>query len=67
MKWKPVYESLAEIENLLLNCDFMQTISDEFLKDRFYSTERYDAIVRNEPLGVILGIMPWNFSLLASF
>lgn len=58
---KPVYESLAEIEKSALNCDFYADNCDEFLKDRFYSTERYDAIVRNEPLGVILGIMPWNF------
>src|SRR5690554_51872 len=58
---KPVYESLAEIEKSALNCDFYADNCDEFLKDRFYSTERYDAIVRYEPLGVILGVMPWNF------
>lgn len=58
---KPVYESLAEIEKSALNCEFYADNCDEFLKDKFYSTERYDAIVRNEPLGVILGIMPWNF------
>lgn len=58
---KPVSESLAEIEKSALNCEFYADNCDEFLKDRIYSTERYDAIVRNEPLGVILGIMPWNF------
>lgn len=58
---KPVYESLAEIEKSALNCNFYADHCDEFLKDRHYSTENYDAIVRNEPLGVIMGIMPWNF------
>lgn len=58
---KPVYESIAEIEKSALNCRFYVENCDEFLKDRRYSTSRYEAIVRYEPLGVVLGIMPWNF------
>lgn len=58
---KPVFESIAEIEKSALNCEFYAAHVDEFLKDRNYETERYDAIVRYEPLGVILGVMPWNF------
>lgn len=58
---KPVFESIAEIEKSALNCEFYVENVTEFLKDRNYSTERYDAIVRYEPLGVILGVMPWNF------
>ena len=58
---KPVFESLAEIEKSALNCEFYADHCDEFLKDRKYATDRYDALVRYEPLGVILGIMPWNF------
>src|SRR5690554_4876187 len=58
---KPVYESIAEIEKSALNCEFYAANADEFLKDRKYSTDRYEATVRYEPLGVILGVMPWNF------
>ena len=58
---KPVFESIAEIEKSALNCEFYAANADEFLKDRKYSTDRYEATVRYEPLGVILGVMPWNF------
>jgi len=58
---KPVKESVAEIEKSALNCNFYADHCDEFLKDRNYSTANYDAIVRCEPYGVILGVMPWNF------
>src|SRR5690606_13762655 len=58
---KSVFESIAEIEKSALNCEFYAEHADEFLKDRKYSTERYEATVRYDPLGVILGVMPWNF------
>ncbi|MFA7687036.1 MAG: NAD-dependent succinate-semialdehyde dehydrogenase [Moheibacter sp.] len=58
---KPVFESVAEIEKSALNCEFYAENVSSFLKDRNYETDRYKAIVRYEPLGVILGVMPWNF------
>lgn len=58
---KPLFESVAEIEKSALNCEFYVENVDEFLKDRKYETDRYDAIIRYEPLGVVLGVMPWNF------
>lgn len=58
---KPVFEAIAEIEKSALNCNFYIENVDQFLADRTYETERYNAIVRYEPLGVILGVMPWNF------
>lgn len=58
---KPVSESRAEIEKCALNCDYYAENCKQFLAERKYSTENYDAIVRYEPLGVVLGIMPWNF------
>ncbi len=64
---KPVFESIAEIEKSALNCEFYADHVEEFLKDRTYSTERYDAIVRYEPMGVILGVMPWNFPFWQAF
>jgi succinate-semialdehyde dehydrogenase/glutarate-semialdehyde dehydrogenase len=64
---KALYESYAEIEKSALNCDYYADNCEEFLKDREYSTENYDAIVRYEPLGVILGVMPWNFPFWQAF
>ncbi|MBA5629808.1 NAD-dependent succinate-semialdehyde dehydrogenase [Moheibacter lacus] len=64
---KPVFESIAEIEKSALNCDFYTEHVEEFLKDRTYSTDRYNAIVRYEPMGVILGVMPWNFPFWQAF
>jgi succinate-semialdehyde dehydrogenase/glutarate-semialdehyde dehydrogenase len=58
---KPVFEAIAEIEKSSLNCNYYADNFDEFLKDRNYETDRYNAVVRHEPLGVILGVMPWNF------
>ena len=64
---KPVFESIAEIEKSALNCEFYADHVEEFLKDRNYTTDRYDAIVRYEPMGVILGVMPWNFPFWQAF
>lgn len=64
---KPVFESIAEIEKSALNCDFYADHVEEFLKDRNYATDRYKAIVRYEPMGVILGVMPWNFPFWQAF
>jgi len=58
---KPVFEAIAEIEKSALNCNYYAENCDDFLQDRNYETERYSATVRYEPLGVILGVMPWNF------
>lgn len=64
---KALYESYAEIEKSALNCTFYADHCEEFLADRSYSTDKYDAIVRYEPLGVILGVMPWNFPFWQAF
>lgn len=58
---KPVFEAIAEIEKSALNCDFYAENCESFLQDRTYTTERYNAVVRYESMGVILGVMPWNF------
>jgi succinate-semialdehyde dehydrogenase/glutarate-semialdehyde dehydrogenase len=64
---KALYESYAEIEKSALNCDFYADHCEKFLEDRHYSTDKYDAVVRYEPLGVILGVMPWNFPFWQAF
>lgn len=58
---KPIKESLAEIEKCAWICDYYAENAAEFLKSETVETGAEKSYVSFEPLGVILGIMPWNF------
>jgi succinate-semialdehyde dehydrogenase/glutarate-semialdehyde dehydrogenase len=58
---KPIKESIAEIEKCAWLCDYYFNNAIEFLQDEQISTEAEKSYVTFEPLGIILGIMPWNF------
>ena len=58
---KPIRQSLAEIEKCAWLCDYYAENAAEFLKDEVVETEAEKSYVTFEPLGIILGIMPWNF------
>ena len=58
---KPITESIAEIEKCIWLCDYYIENGDKFLKDEIIKTDATKSYVSFEPLGVILGIMPWNF------
>jgi succinate-semialdehyde dehydrogenase / glutarate-semialdehyde dehydrogenase len=58
---KPIKQSRAEVDKCALVCDYYAENAVEFLKDEFIDTGAEKSYVRFEPLGVILGIMPWNF------
>jgi succinate-semialdehyde dehydrogenase/glutarate-semialdehyde dehydrogenase len=58
---KPIKQSRAEIQKCVLICDYYVKNAAEFLKDEFVDTDSLVSYVTFEPLGVILGIMPWNF------
>lgn len=58
---KPIKQSRAEIQKCALVCDYYVKNAAEFLKDEFIDTGAEKSYVSFEPLGVILGIMPWNF------
>jgi succinate-semialdehyde dehydrogenase / glutarate-semialdehyde dehydrogenase len=58
---KPIKQSRAEIDKCALVCDYYAENAVEFLKDEFIDTGTEKSYVSFEPLGVILGIMPWNF------
>ncbi len=64
---KPITQSLAEIDKCILLCEYYFTAAAEVL--RFEKRDFSDKIfeVHYEPLGVILGIMPWNFPFWQSF
>lgn len=58
---KPIRQSRGEIEKCAWICDYYAENAAEFLKDEIVDTEAEKSYVTFEPLGVILGIMPWNF------
>ncbi len=58
---KPIKESIAEIEKCAVLCDYYAENAADFMKPEPIETEAARSCVAYEPLGVIFGIMPWNF------
>ncbi|MGA3115650.1 MAG: NAD-dependent succinate-semialdehyde dehydrogenase [Syntrophobacteraceae bacterium] len=58
---KPIRDAVTEIEKCALVCDYYYQNTEEFLRNELIETEAAKSYVVFEPLGVILGIMPWNF------
>ena len=58
---KPVRESRAEIEKCAWVCRYYAANAEEFLKDENVEADTYQSYVSYEPMGTILGIMPWNY------
>jgi succinate-semialdehyde dehydrogenase/glutarate-semialdehyde dehydrogenase len=58
---KPVREGRAEVEKCALACDYYAVHAEHFMQIEVVQTDAGKSYVSYEPLGVILGIMPWNF------
>jgi succinate-semialdehyde dehydrogenase/glutarate-semialdehyde dehydrogenase len=58
---KPVRESRAELEKCAWVCEYYAKNARLFLATETIDTDAYKSYVYYEPLGPILGIMPWNF------
>ncbi len=58
---KPISQSIAEIEKCAVLCSYYYENSTPFLAPKIIKTEASESYVTYEPMGVILGIMPWNF------
>lgn len=55
-------ESISEIDKCIWLCEYYVKKSPKYLKDRQVPALQYKkSYVKLEPLGVILGIMPWNY------
>ena len=58
---KPISQALAEVEKCALLCKYYYENAETFLATKSIKTDASESYVVYEPLGVILGIMPWNF------
>jgi succinate-semialdehyde dehydrogenase/glutarate-semialdehyde dehydrogenase len=58
---KPIFESKAEVEKCAWVCNYYAENGEAFLREEPAGTDAFLSYVRYEPLGTVLGIMPWNF------
>lgn len=58
---KPYKQSVAEVKKCVLLCEYYIKHAENFLAQNNISTNSGESFVVHEPLGVILGVMPWNF------
>ncbi|MEY4730893.1 MAG: hypothetical protein RL020_2051 [Pseudomonadota bacterium] len=54
-------EARAEVEKCALNCDYYAVHAEHFLTDEAVRSDAGKSYVSYVPLGIILGVMPWNF------
>ena len=54
---KPITESMQEINKCIDCCNYYSDQIETIIKKQTYPS------IKHEPLGIILGIMPWNFPL----
>jgi succinate-semialdehyde dehydrogenase/glutarate-semialdehyde dehydrogenase len=58
---KPISQAIAEVEKCALLCNYYYENAESFLAIKSIKTDASESFVAYEPLGVILGVMPWNF------
>jgi len=58
---KPIREGISEIEKCACLCDYYYRNSEGFLRSHPVETDAAKSYIAFDPLGIILGIMPWNF------
>jgi succinate-semialdehyde dehydrogenase/glutarate-semialdehyde dehydrogenase len=64
---KPIRQALTEIERCANICNYFSEHAEELTQDELVKTAFKRSYVSFEPLGVILGIMPWNFPVIQLF
>ena len=58
---KPIVEAEAEIDKSAWNCEYVAANAERWLADELVPTEARTSYVAYRPMGVVLGILPWNF------
>jgi len=64
---KPIRESRSEIKKCEWLCRYYTENAVEFLSSELIETDASKSFIQNDPLGCILGIMPWNFPFWQTF
>ncbi|MEG1239526.1 MAG: NAD-dependent succinate-semialdehyde dehydrogenase [Flavobacterium sp.] len=58
---KPIKLAIAEVEKCAYLCDYYIENAAQFLEDQEVKTGFSKSYITFRPLGVLLGVMPWNF------
>jgi succinate-semialdehyde dehydrogenase/glutarate-semialdehyde dehydrogenase len=58
---KPIAESKSEITKCAWVCDYYAENAAAFLADEIIPTDAQLSLVKHNPIGGVLAIMPWNF------
>ncbi|MDP3559125.1 MAG: NAD-dependent succinate-semialdehyde dehydrogenase [Legionellaceae bacterium] len=58
---KPITQALAEIQKCRFLCEYYAAQAPEFLRPEYIETNHKKSYRSFGPVGLILGIMPWNF------
>lgn len=58
---KPITQSLAEVDKCGILCEYYCENAITLLQNKTIKTEAQESFITYEPLGVLLGVMPWNF------
>jgi succinate-semialdehyde dehydrogenase / glutarate-semialdehyde dehydrogenase len=58
---KVIVEARAEVEKCAFTAEYYAQHSADFLKDEVLEAGYTQSLVTYQPIGVVLGIMPWNF------
>ena len=58
---KPLNQGESEIEKCATTCEYFADHAAQYLAQDDVATEARRSFVLYQPLGVVLGVMPWNF------
>jgi succinate-semialdehyde dehydrogenase/glutarate-semialdehyde dehydrogenase len=58
---KPFSQAVGEVNKCAWVCDYFADHAEEFLQPEESLVDGSRTVVKFEPLGLVLGVMPWNF------
>ena len=64
---KPITEAIAEVEKCAWVCEYYAEASPRLLVDEKVAAAGSLSLIRYEPLGTVLAIMPWNYPFWQAF
>ena len=58
---KPLSQGLGEVEKCAWLCEYYLQNAEKILEDKHIEISGQKSLITIQPLGLVLGIMPWNF------